>query len=371
MITIEGYNLYYNTNHILEPKPKTYKDVINRLENIECKLFYNIISSPTCRYEKNFSKGRIKEHYKKMDAKSRFENIFNEKIIYANPKSFFVNKLNSPPLECDEIKSVSFTLSDYQEIPKHFEARDSEYGICFFHDFLQNKGIRPVEYLNQNDIERNKKLVFNSPHLIEVITSNYDMRWEKEWRIYSDLNFTQEDIAFVIVPPEEHDYFVNWFSESNDFQEIIILSSNTFKSYIDHLIQYPQLTNNSWDQVEILRDPYGSGLKIDPEEFNTLDYTSKQAFSLEFGKELKCFAKNTILLSYEYAYVNRFKRFRDKLQDIKGLGDLFKDYQFIDENIDEPEDAERDLVIGLFGDLYMKYPLYKNEEKLGPPLKFT
>lgn len=243
------------------------------------------------------------------------------------------------------------------EIPRHFDARGSEYGICFFHDFLQNKGIRPVEYLNQNNDDRKKKLVFNSPHLIEVCTAKYNMSWENEWRVSSDLNFTQNDIAFVIVPPSEHNYFVNWFSESDDFQDIIILSSNTFKSHIDHLIQYPQQINNNWSQVEILRGSNGCGLKICPEIFNSLARDSKQKFAKQFDKELKCFAKNTILLSYDYAFMNRFKKFKDKIKNLSDLGNLFEDYHFVDENIDEPEDAQRDLIIGLLGELYQQYPV--------------
>ena len=205
MITVDSYNLYYNTQHLLSPKPQSYEEIIKRLIPLECKLFYNIISSPSCRYEKRFAENRISNHFKNMDAESRFKNIFKEKKIYANPKGFFVNKLVSvQPKDCNEIKSVRFTLCDYKDLPKHFDARDSEYGICFFHDFLQNRGLRPVEYLNEIDIEKSKKLVFNSPHLLEVCSESYNMKWENEWRIGNDLDFTEDDIAFVIVPFNRH-----------------------------------------------------------------------------------------------------------------------------------------------------------------------
>jgi hypothetical protein len=358
MITVENYNLYYNTDHLLSPKPKTYEEVVNRLEPLKCKLFYNIISSPDCRYEKRFSEGRIKDHYKTMDAENRFKNIFTEKIIYANPKSFFVNKLNIAPKDCEDIKSVSFAFSDYNDLPKHFEARNSEFGICFFHDFLQNKGLRPVEYLNENDNERIKKLVFNSPHLIEVYSKSYDMRWEEEWRLNYDLNFTQDDIAFVIVPQERHEHFIEWFYENEDFQDIQILTSNTFKSYVDHLIYYPQQKDNNWNQVEIFRDENGSGFKISPEDFNTLSEEDKSAFLKSNYKELNCFAKNTILLSYEFGYTNRFIKFRDKITNVTNLGHLFQDYDNIKANIEEPIEAQRDLIFGLFGSLYQANPIY-------------
>jgi hypothetical protein len=358
MITVDNYNLYYDTEHLLTPKPKTYEAVINRLDPIECKLFYNIISSPDCRYEKKFSEGRIKDHYKNLDAESRFKNIFTEKVLYANPKSYFVNKLNVIPKYCDEIKSVSFTFSDYKDLPKHFDARNSDFGICFFHDFLQNKGLRPVEYLNENDYERNKKLVFNSPHLIEIYSDKYDMRWENEWRINTDLNFTQEDIAFVIVPQERHEYFVGWFMDSDDFQEIQILTSNTYKSYVDHLIYYPQQKDNNWNQVAIFRDgPYDRGFKVSPEDFNGLSKKAKSDFLTENTKELNCFIKNTILLNYELGYTNRFIKFKNKIANIGNLGRLFQDYTNVESNSEEPIDAQRDLIIGLYERLYQKYPL--------------
>ena len=358
MITVDNYNLYYDTEHLHTPKPETYEDVIKRLDPIECKLFYNIVSSPDCRYERNYSEERIKDHYKNLEAESRFKNIFTEKIIYANPKSFFVNKLNIIPKDCNEIKSVSFTFSDYTDLPKHFTARGSEFGICFFHDFLQNKGLRPVEYLNENEYDRNRKLVFNSPHLIEVCSRGYDMRWENEWRLNSDLSFTQEDIAFVIVPQDKHEYFVEWFMENDDFQEIQILTSNTYKSYVDHLIYYPQQCDNSWNQVEIFREgPYGGGLKVSPECFNGLSVKEKSDFMTENPLELKCFVKNTILLNYELGYTNRFIRFKNKIANIGNLGNLFQDYTNVESNFEEPIDAQRDLIIGLFESLYQKYPL--------------
>lgn len=357
MIKIDKYNLFYDTEHLLSPKPKTYSEVIARLSPLECKLFYNIISSPDCRYEKRFSEGRIKDHYKNLDAESRFKNIFTEKVLYANPKSFFVNKLNVLPKDCDDIKSVSFSFCDYKDLPRHFDARSSEFGICFFHDFLQNKGLRPVEYLNENDYERNKKLLFNSPHLIEVYSNAYDMRWENEWRLNSDLYFTQEDIAFVIVPQDRHEHFIEWFMEKEGFKDIQILTSNTYKSYVDHLIYYPQQGDNSWDQVEIFRNPYGNGLKISPEDFNELSLEAKRNFMTSNSEELHCLVKNTILSKYEYGYTSRFVKFKNKIANVNSLGQLFQDYQNVEHILGEPDDAERDLIIGLFEDLYKQNPL--------------
>ncbi|WP_159477982.1 hypothetical protein [Dyadobacter sp. 3J3] len=355
MITVDSYNLHFDTTHLLKPKPENFEEVIARIKPIKCDLFYNIISDPTCGYEKKFSEGRIKEHYKNMGAEARFKNIFEEKIIYSNPKSYFVNKLATLlPSECNEIKSVSFTFCGHKELKRHFVARGSEFGICFFHDFLQDRGIRPVFYLNDSDTEMKKRMVFNSPHLLEVYKKGYDMRWEKEWRIGSDLHFTQNDIAFVIVPQEKHEYYVNWFSEIVEFEDIQIITSNTYKSPIDHLIFYPQQTNNSWDQIEIFRDNDIRGFKIDPDLFNELDYFKKMRFSDNQIEKLDCLAKNTIILNYEYAYVNKFLEFAKKVAGLENINELFADYDSIASNIQEAVDTQRDLIISLFEELFRR-----------------
>jgi len=357
MITIDNYNLYYNTEHLLLPNPKTYMEVLDRLDSIECKLLYNIISSPTCRYETGFSEGRINEHYRQMDAESRFKNIFIEKVLYANPKSYFVNKLNIQARDCEEIKSVSFTLSDYKDLPRHFAARGSDYGICFFHDFLQNNGLRPVVYLNDKEEEDKKQLVFNSPHLLEVYSEIYDMRWENEWRISHNLTFSEEDIAFVIVPPDKHSYFVDWFCKNDDFSEIQVISSNTFRSYVDHLILFPQQIDNNWDGIEIHRNQYGKGFKVYPDYFNGLTNEEKTMFGRKYHRELNCLTKNTILSNYEYAYTNRFLRFRRKIRDQNTIDSLFPDYAQILSNFDEPYDTQRNLIIALYEGLIYEFGL--------------
>lgn len=356
MIKVDHYNLNYNTAHLNSPKPKTYNQVLDRLKSLECKLFYNIISSPNCRYETKFSENRIKDHYRNFNAEDRFKNIFSEKILYSNPKSYFVNKLNIHPKDCDEIKSVSFTLSDYLDIPKHFEARGSEFGICFLHDFLQNKGLRPVQYLNESDNNKIKQLVLNSPHLIEVYSKSYDMRWESEWRINKNLEFTQGDIAFVIVPYDRFEYFINWFSDSNDFDEIKVISSNVFKSYVDFLIQYPQQSDNNWRQVEIFGTPDEKGFKVSPEEFNELPDIEKFHFECENLEELQCLSKNTLLDAYESVYINRYLNFRNLIKDVNEVSNLFQEYHYINENMGEPEDANRDLIKSLYQKLFSKYP---------------
>jgi len=361
MITVDGYNLYYTTDHLLTPKPKDYQEVIERLKTINSKLFYNVISSPACNYEKKFSEGRIDETYRTMDPESRFRNIFINKVLFANPKGYFVNKLKSEPRNCREIKSVSFTLCEHTELYKHFNRRGSDYGICFFHDFLQDRGLRPVTYLNDNDIQTISRFVFNSPHLLEVYRDEYDMRWENEWRIKNDLHFTEDDVAFVVVPNEKVNFYIDWFQGNDEFQTVQVISVNAYRSVLDHLIQYPQQNNNSWRQVEVFSDKTGPGFKLSPEDFNNIDVGKKNAFAQTIDSDLQLFSKGVILSNYEHAYMNRYLRFENQLANPAILDELFPGRQEISGNKYEPEDTLHDLIKRLFGLLYEAFPIYKED----------
>lgn len=355
MIEIRNGNIEYSIGHLIQDKIETYPEIVKRLENLNTQLFYNIISSPDCRYETKFGE-RIKSQFKDLSAEERFQNIFKEKVLYANPKGYFVNKVkNNLAKELDEILSISFSLANLEELPKHFTARGSEFGICFFHDFLQNNGLRKVEYLNDNDLHTNEKLIFNSPHLVEVyFEGKYDMRWENEWRINGDLSFSPEDIAFVIVPHEKYSFYLDWFFEltkSSDPHEFPILSSITYKSYLDNLLFIP-LMENSWNQVAVFRSEKDNGFKITPSELPTLNAKEQSKMYSDYGSELKCLAKNIILNFYEDRYSNKFRKFLEKVITISLDSTMTEDFGKIKLNSLEPSDSERDLVQGLFTNVY-------------------
>jgi hypothetical protein len=191
MLEYRNGSLEYSVTHLRGEIIETYDKIIERLSGLQTNLLYNIVSSPECRYEKYYGKGRIKSDFAAMSAEERFKNIFTTGVLYGNPKSYFVDKTRKGHERLDDIRSVSFAMADYHEVPLHFKARGSEFGICFFHDFLQDKGLRKVEYLNENDEQTKEKIIFNSPHLVEVYSGGYDMRWEKEYRIREICNFRE------------------------------------------------------------------------------------------------------------------------------------------------------------------------------------
>jgi len=292
-----------------------------------------------------------------MSAENRFKNIFEQGILYGNPKSFFVNKIdNAANQRLEDIRSVSFALADIFELPKHFEARGSEFGICFFHNFLQNSGLRAVEYLNDNDRETNQKIIFNSPHLIEVYSEGvYDMRWEKEFRIQGDLHFSPSDIAFVIVPQDKYDYFVKWFgsreSSKGEPFEFQIITSNTYKSYLDHMLFLPFM-DNGWGQINVGSFEHG-GYKISPKDLPKLTTQEKTDFERDNTISLLCLAKNTILTCYEDRLTERFSNFIQKIKQYLLDEDMKSAFECIVTNRKEPHESERDLIHALYTDLHM------------------
>jgi hypothetical protein len=110
-----------------------------------------------------------------MTSKDRFKSILKSQLIIGNPKGFFVNKSVGAalPSELDDIKSVSFAMAKHGDVKKHFDARGSRYGIVFNHEFLEKNGVRPVVHLSEQSPDELKRVLFSSPHLLEVVTGNY------------------------------------------------------------------------------------------------------------------------------------------------------------------------------------------------------
>lgn len=154
MLTInEKGGIQLSISHLLEDPPSDFAGILNRYKDRAISLFHHVVSSPECAYEKRFGLGRVPGGILAMTAEQRMKQILRDGVIVGNPKGYFVNKhhgsLSASQLEV--IKSVSFTFCESEELVRHFEARCSDFGICFFHDFLQSAGMSPVVYLNDLD----------------------------------------------------------------------------------------------------------------------------------------------------------------------------------------------------------------------------
>jgi hypothetical protein len=348
-ITKEG-QIQYNIDHLVESPPDSIEAIVERYKTFDTSLFYHIVSSPACRYETGYGTGRVPAELAALSAKDRFKNILKSKSLIGNPKSYFVNKHKSSlnPSQVDEIKSVSFTLSDNKSLCSHFKARGSEYGICFFHDFLGASGIRQVVYLNEQDSADRQKMIFNAPYLVESYGKTYDMRWEKEWRIKSRLSFTKADIAFLIVPDSEYKEISAWMWDSGELNDdYVLLPSSIYTDVIKYLFMVPKLDHSKWGQISVCGSP-----KMDFDIFTFPTSEERQSLLSACGDYLECLCKVDIRDIYEYKFTRRFLNFVDSLEeDFKSLP-IFERNKNIEGNSKEPWCSSREFVIEAYEALF-------------------
>ena len=334
--------------HLLENVPETFEGIVERYSKLDITLFHHIVSSPECRYERKFGRGRVPDSVRALNPRQRMESILRASAITGNPKGFFVNKHHESltAAQLDAIKSVSFTLCSTSAVPEHFEARGSEYGICFFHDFLEVAGIRPVVYLNDKDAYQQRQAIFNAPHLVEIVTPRYDMRWENEWRIKERLSFTPDDVAFLTVPDKDYMSFMTWLYHE-ELADFIVMPSSVFTNFLDYLRILPGLDHSGWDQIRLFDD-----WKVDFDMF--LDYTDDDRKKMleAAGTFLGCISKADIQELYEGRYVDRYLKFAGQLSDETKTSSMFKRLSNVDKNHREPWRSSADMVSAAYTALF-------------------
>ena len=346
-ITPNG-SIQVEIRHLLDDVPTTWEGIIERYSKLNITLFHHLVSSPECRYEKLNGKGRVPDSVLAMKPKQRLKAILKAGEIQGNPKGYFVNKHQESltASQLDEIKSVSFTLCEMSNVEKHFEARKSEYGICFFHDFLESAGIRPVVYLNGQDDDQRSQLIFNAPHLVEAFAPKYDMRWEKEWRIKGRLAFKPDDVAFLIIPDIAYKSFMGWLS-AEELDDYVVMPASVFNSHLDYLRILPILGHSSWGQIRIF-----DGLLLDFEEF--VEYTDDDRGKLldATSEYLPFIAMADIQDLYEHRYVSRYLKFLGQLNGKSRSSADLQRMANVEKNEREPWRSSAHLVKAAYGELF-------------------
>ena len=349
MLTINDKgSIDLSISHLLEEVPITFKKMIERYQSLKITLFHHVVSSPDCRYERKFGQGRVPDSVLGMAAADRMKEILRRQEIVGNPKGYFVNKHHGSltASQLDEIKSVSFTLCDSDEVPKHFRARGSEYGICFFHDFLEASGIRPVIYLNdQKSMLQKRQLVFNAPYLLEMQSRGYDMRWENEWRIKRRLSFTTDDVAFLIVPDKAYDSFVNWLEYKD--MDYLVMPASVFTDPLDYLRLLPKMQHLAWGQIRIF-----DGILLDFDEFEPYTASDRKQLQAKAGVELACLVKTEIQQIYEEHFVKRHQAFVKQLKNSTKLTALMSQFTDVDKNANDPWHSSVDLAKAAYEELF-------------------
>ncbi|UNH40632.1 hypothetical protein MNY66_16445 (plasmid) [Moellerella wisconsensis] len=338
MITINDGKISFVEKHLFEPKIETFEGILERYRDYQVEFFLHVVSDPSCRYEKGVGSERVFKDIVDLSAKERFLSLLREKELTANPKGFYANKFKKGKDFPHEIKSVSFAHCTQGEVAQHFKARSSEYGIVFYHDFLQSLGMRPVRYINEEDKISIRRLVFNEPFTLEAYGPSYDMRWEKEWRINKNVKFDFEDIAFIIVPDSEYNEFVE--ITIHEDLEYYVLPASTFTDSFKFFLMAHGMEHHSWNQIRIYGD-----WKVDFDMFPDFNESEKEEFLNGCGEYIECLAKAEIQQSYEYKYIAKFINFSSRLDDGFLNGTSFKDIALVSKNAGEPYQTHRDLMM--------------------------
>lgn len=128
----------------------------------------------------------------------------------------------------------------FSEVPLGFldriaDRRKSKFGIAFRKRFLLDSGGAPIWYL-EHDTPQQETLAQmiqdarrRGPDPADPIWAltpfvdfpsgpsspyTYDFRWEREWRIATDLTFKVEDVAFLFIPEGKHDIARSFFIDA-------------------------------------------------------------------------------------------------------------------------------------------------------------
>ncbi|MBA6119273.1 MULTISPECIES: hypothetical protein [Pseudomonas] len=338
MITVDGGKISFIEKHLFDPKIEVFEGIIERYKNYQVELFLHVVSDPSCRYEKGPGSARIPEGLAKLSAKERFLSLLKNRRLNANSKGFYANKVKDKFNSPQEIKSVSFAHCKQEEVQLHFQARNSEYGLIFYHDFLQSLGMIPVRYVNEENEESIRRLVFNEPFALEAYGKSYDMRWEKEWRVNKDVPFDSSDVAFIIVPDSEYSEFVSLLV--NEDLEYLVLPSSVFIDPLKFFQMAHCMEHHSWRQIRIFGD-----WKVDFEMFPQFTEEEVEIFLERCGLHIECLAKAEIQDVYERRYIARFMNFASRLDPVFLNKTSFKELALVHANSGEPYQTHRDLMM--------------------------
>lgn len=213
--------------------------------------------------------------YSDSSATDNLVNILKQKKIKAkNPYCLFIHKLNQ--MDFSKVLKKKFNTVCLTETPltqinmlsaniPNRKIKLKPYGLIFWKDDLLEKGANPAIYINargtklrnfllnefenqfsgvktlkkfkENDDFYNEIIQYYS--LINIISTNHDFSWEREWRFLGDLKFDYKEIVAIIA--EDPDSF-----EKECEREI---NKNKFKK-----IQKIPIIDPNWNYEEVIEE---------------------------------------------------------------------------------------------------------------------
>jgi hypothetical protein len=180
-----------------------------------------------------------------------YDNIMSilwNRVLYANP--FGIARRSAPNI--DTQACVCFS-----EAPLHLLERIAQkrggYGIGFTKRFILENGGGPIWYVERGEsadkaVRALIRQAIQSPNpiinpiweltpFIDSRGGTYQYEWEREWRYLGNLNFTEQDTAFLIIPEEFHESARSFFEQ--------VLEDNSGPSYLCPFIEI------GWSQEKV------------------------------------------------------------------------------------------------------------------------
>lgn len=179
-------------------------------------------------YVVHFTKGDGRD-----DGYQTMLSILGEQLLKRGPTAFGAAK-DKRSVDPESQRVVCFSETPLGFLDRIVKRRKSAYGIGFHKRYLLKKGGGPLWYLQLGTpqqralatlIKRALK-TFDQDDPIWQLTPFIDLpgplpfkndfRWEREWRLRSDLRFEPADVAFLFIPERLHADAWSFFRDAQD-----------------------------------------------------------------------------------------------------------------------------------------------------------
>jgi hypothetical protein len=159
--------------------------------------------------------------------------ILSRRVLKRGPSPFGC-AVKHPQVDMDTQRAVCLSEIPLGFLHRLVKRRGTKYGIGFHKQFVLKSGGAPLWYLQRGtpqqkiilDMMRRASSPFDPAASIWQLTPfidfpsgkpfTYDFRWEREWRVASDLHFKVEDVAFLFIPESLHKDAWDFFDEAQD-----------------------------------------------------------------------------------------------------------------------------------------------------------
>jgi hypothetical protein len=177
-------------------------------------------------------------HFTKGDDDSGYNTIMSilwARVLRRGPNPF--GAARKIAFLAESQRAVCFSEAPLGFMDRIAKRRNSRYGIGFHKRFILDRGGAPLWYLEWGTPQQiavkatmDQALlkgptpddpIWNLTPFIDFPSGpsapySYDFRWEREWRVVGDVEFSENDVAFLFIPEERHSAAWGFFQMAVD-----------------------------------------------------------------------------------------------------------------------------------------------------------